>query len=511
MGLYIHSIISRGVAVNPNSDQIVHDIRAQVESLLTTMTGTQAQTMTADAIERVLVRQVLEIGRLLLYLFLVWRAQTSPQQASRTPMGVDLPFHAHRRRTYRSIFGAIRFWRPYFYRASQGGDVPLDAALQLPRTSWSDLVREHVAALVVQIPYRKAGDILHRLVGVKLSTHTMADMIAEAAADVPAFYTQQPAPVGPTSATILVAQADGKGVPMRQPVATTAPVRRGKGAKANGKKEALVTALYTIAPRVRTPQQVIDSLFKSPTPPTDRARRTGGARTAPQQKRLWVTLQGKDAAIEELARQLHKRDSAHIQHRVALTDGSEPLQQRMRQYCPTYTLVLDLIHAVEYLWQAANALLGETHPQRTGWVADRVLQVLSGRTDAVIANLRDLAQAADRTATQTKVLLQVAGYLQRNLPYMHYDEYLRQGWPIATGVIEGACRHLVKDRCELSGMRWTQTGAEALLHLRCVYENGDWEAYHAFRRQRRRQRRDGPPGQAHILAFPAQPCPALAA
>ena len=86
------------------------------------------------------------------------------------------------------------------------------------------------------------------------------------------------------------------------------------------------------------------------------------------------------------------------------------------------------------------------------------------------------------------VLTKVAAYLERNAPYMDYATYLAQGWPIATGVIEGACRHLVKDRCELSGMRWTITGAEALLHLRCVHENGDWDAYHAFRRRQRHQR-----------------------
>jgi len=85
-------------------------------------------------------------------------------------------------------------------------------------------------------------------------------------------------------------------------------------------------------------------------------------------------------------------------------------------------------------------------------------------------------------------LTKVAAYLERNAPSMDYAAYLARGWPIATGVIEGACRHLVKDRCELSGMRWTIDGAEALLHLRCVQENGDWDAYHAFRRRQRHLR-----------------------
>lgn len=94
------------------------------------------------------------------------------------------------------------------------------------------------------------------------------------------------------------------------------------------------------------------------------------------------------------------------------------------------------------------------------------------------------------------------------IPFMQYATYLAQGWPIATGVIEGTCRHLVKDRCELSGMRWTLAGAEALLQLRCVHENGDWDAFHAFRRRQRHQRlyalpypEDGPvdPLDLHVL------------
>jgi hypothetical protein len=154
---------------------------------------------------------------------------------------------------------------------------------------------------------------------------------------------------------------------------------------------------------------------------------------------------------------------------------------------PQFTLVLDCIHMVEYLWKAANALLGETHPQRTAWIRAHALQVLSGQGATVSAACAQLAQAPKRSRCHAKVLCQVATYLERNLPYMRYDQYLAQGWPIATGVIEGACRHLGKDRCELSGMRWTIDGAESLLALRCVHENGDWDAFHAFRRQQRHQ------------------------
>jgi hypothetical protein len=173
---------------------------------------------------------------------------------------------------------------------------------------------------------------------------------------------------------------------------------------------------------------------------------------------------------------------------VALTDGAEALQERVQKHLPDFSLVLDFIHADEYLWDAANSLFGETAAQRTPWVEQQTLGLLSGRHADVVSELRRLATLTDTKAPQRKVLAQVAHYFERNAPYMQYDQYLAQGWPIASGVIEGACRHLVKDRCELSGMRWTLEGVENLLRLRAVAENEHWEDYQRFHREQRYQR-----------------------
>jgi hypothetical protein len=160
----------------------------------------------------------------------------------------------------------------------------------------------------------------------------------------------------------------------------------------------------------------------------------------------------------------------------------------MTQQFPDFTLILDFIHADEYLWDVANVLLGEQHPHRLEWMADHTLKILSGQTQQVIASFQAMAQDKQYTPTQRAQLEKTATYFQRNLPYMAYDTYLKQGWPIASGVIEGACRHFVKDRCELSGMRWTQSGVENLFRLRAVAENGDWDEYHRFRKRQRHTR-----------------------
>lgn len=262
---------------------------------------------------------------------------------------------------------------------------------------------------------------------------------------------------------------------------TEAKPRLGKGEKAGKKKEAIATAIFTQAPRVRTSETVLDSLFGS------RSTRSRSNDTRPVNKCLWATLEGKAAALAFTARQTQRQEGPHIVSRIALTDGSEALQDQVREAFPGYTLVLDFIHADEYLWKVANALLGETAPERAEWVKTRAGHLLSGAVVTVIEEFRALAGAPERTEAQRKLLEQVAHYYERNAAFMAYDRYLARGWPIGTGVIEGTCRHLIKDRCERSGMRWTQGGAEGLLRLRSVAANGDWERFHAYRRATRQR------------------------
>ena len=111
-----------------------------------------------------------------------------------------------------------------------------------------------------------------------------------------------------------------------------------------------------------------------------------------------------------------------------------------------------------------------------------------GEPREVVDDFRSRAKKKTRTKKQIEKLEKTANYFERNLKYMAYDAYLAHGWPIASGVIEGACRHFVKDRFELSGMRWEQSGAENLLRLRAVAENEDWDNYHLFHHQQRHQR-----------------------
>jgi hypothetical protein len=469
--------------MSANSQEIVQQIRDHFESLLE-LVGASASGKVANAyeIECNLLRSLMELGRKLLQLFFVCQTNQYQEASTLNPQGQCLPYHSQKTRSYWTVFGKIRIQRRYYYKQGHKGFFALDAALNLASGPCSDLLRQWRQRLAVIDPYHQVGQILADMLGQRLgfSTRALSEQIAKDGAQVTAFYQQAPAPPASPEATVLVVQADGKGVPLVKEDAKPTKIRLGKGEKNARKKEAIVSCVYTLVPWVRTPQEVVDSFFKIKPDPYKTERPA-----PPENKCWWATLDGKEAAITFTRQQARARDTDQIQHRIALTDGSAPLQKQITEQLPEYTLILDFVHANAYLWEAANAMLGEKSPKRTQWVQERTLQMLSGQTPLLIAELRQLAQAPACKARKRKVLEHVAAYFERNLPYMRYDVYLAAGWPIATGVIEGACRHLVKDRCELSGMRWTQPGAETLLHLRSVAENGDWEAFHAFRRNQR--------------------------
>jgi hypothetical protein len=468
-----------------NSQEIIHDIRVEFEKMINFVTGEQARTVTADQIERGLFKLLIRLGAKLLTLFFVMRSQACSRETLQTAEEQKLYYQRDTKRDYFSIFGKLAVWRPYFYKTGVGGQSPLDAELSLGDDCYSDLVREVSEYLGVYGVYHKTADILERLLGLSLSTRVVEENIAEDATDVETYYAQKPAPTPADEAEIMVIQADGKGVPMILELPTEPQARLGKGEKHGHKKEAVVTTVYTIAAVPRTPPEVVASFFDHK---QDTATAADSPRPSPQNKHVWATLDGKDAALSRLVKQVALRQGPHIRHQVALCDGCEALQSRIATQFPNFTQILDFIHADEYLWDVANSLLGETNEQRTAWMSNHTLQMLSGQTEQLIADFRHLTQADSTTSAQREQLHKAANYFERNLPYMDYPTYLMRGWPIASGVIEGACRHFVKDRCELSGMRWHQDGVEHLLRLRAVAENDDWDAYHDFRKRQRQAR-----------------------
>ena len=326
----------------------------------------------------------------------------------------------------------------------------------------------------MQNPFPASVQTIAELTGVVVCKRSLEEILPDAAQDFDAFYRQRCAE--PATGSILVAAVDCKGIPMVKPERAHPTPRLTKGRKANKKRMATVATVFTRAPWVRTPQQVIESLFPSgrrpsgdtPTPPR------------PENKRVWASLlKGKTAVIQEVAEEMHRRDPSRSLTRLALTDGERALQIRVDQKLDV-TLILDLIHVVEKLWKAACVFHAEGSLEADLRVLDRTLRILFGKVGQVVKGIRQSITKRGLSGAKLKTLQDVTGYLYRNRARMRYDEYLANGWPIASGPVEGACKNLIKDRMERSGMRWTEAMAEAIVQLRALYLSGDFDRYWQF-------------------------------
>ena len=366
-----------------------------------------------------------------------------------------------------------------------GSQFPLDETLSLPQRSFSDLVQERVSELTVSMPYGDAAKLLSKWLGWKLPKRSSEQMNADHANYVQAYYETRDVPNMSPTDTIMVTSADGKGIPMTRKDSPPPEARRGRGEKKTAKKDATITALYTITPYKRCSDDIIRALV----PGYSSEASSLPPRPKPTNKQIFGTLGGQKVAFEHLVKQVEQRSSDQIVHYIALTDGNRGLKNRVNQDLPYFTLIVDIIHVTEYLWEAVNTLLGETHSMRELWMRDALCCLLEDEFDRLLNHLGyQLIGLSKRKQTTLKKVIR---YLCNNRDYMNYQDYLAKGYPIGTGVIEGACRYLVKDRFERAGMRWSKDGAQVMLNLRATYLNGDWDDFQKFRRHQAHQKRYG--------------------
>jgi len=429
-----------------------------------------------------LFRSLLALGAKLLAVFFASRAAAEPSGQVIDGDGSVLVFHSWRPATYLSVFGRIVFRRRYYTGPDGHGRCPLDAALGLPGRCYSELLRDWLEYALTNDVYDQSIALINRILGLGIDKRALERLAGEDAEDVAPFYEQLAAPAPADEGSILVVQIDGKGVRMLPEVgeATTGMSHRCT------KKEAVVTTIYTVAPHFASPEAIADTLVGNPVDSDYVGPKP--ERPALVAKKTRATLAGKDVAFARLARDVARRDGDHIRDRVALTDGAQALQDRVAQYLPDFTLVLDVVHVKDYVTAAGVALYGEGYPDLRAWVACRLIEILDGRLDQTIKTIKLITALRPRSSKVYETVDTTVRYLHNNADYMHYDNYLARGWPVASSMAEGACGHLVKDRMERAGMRWRPPGAQAVLDLRSVRINDDWDEYQAYRRRREHER-----------------------
>jgi len=379
------------------------------------------------------------------------------------------------------------------YQAPGAEDLhPMDAALNLPREMFSHGVRRMVAKYAAHGSFDEVVEMVSDQTGSTIAKRQVEELAVRAAQDFDAFYEQKAARRAPED-DLLVISTDGKGIVMRhedlregtRQAAEKSPrkleTRLTPGEKRGRKRMAQVATVYSIAPFVRSASDLVHPL-------RDRAA-VEAKRPRPTDKRVWASVDKScRTVIREAFDEALRRDPARARRWVVLVDG-EPKQLRAvkkeaRRAGVEVTILVDLVHVLEYVWDAARAIFGESNPKAESWVGDRLLALLSGRSGGDVARTIRwwAARHKDLSPEASKAIDVACDYLadRTRTRLMHYEQALRDGLPIATGVIEGACRYLVKDRMDRTGARWSLTGAEAVLRLRAIRASGDFDAYWSF-------------------------------
>jgi len=472
--------------------------RSGFDEMVCWLGGTESAALDHAELEDQVERRGRELQRLMLQDHLDLRAlreqRVRPVDATGIVHANVEPGHS---RQLATVVGAVSVSRLAYRHPGTSNLHPADGALNLPAELHSHGMRRLAAIESSRGSFDDASEAIERSTGVAVAKRQVESLTAAAAADIEGFYAAR-APEPGASGDVMVISVDGKGIVMRPDAlrkatakaagAATAKLgtRLSKGEKRYRKRMAEVGAVYDVTPVARSATDVLASKHgdgPTPLPPTPKA--TG----------KWVTASVAQDAAEVVTRvfdEAERRDPGHRRCWVALVDGNNHQIDRIKAEAESrnlkVTVVVDLIHVMEYIWSAAWCFFDEGDRAAEDWVCDKTLAMLEGHTADVAAGIRRRASTARLTKAKRKNADTCATYLNNKAPYLDYPTALAAGWPIATGIIEGSCRYLVADRMDITGARWSVDGAEAVLKLRAVRANDDFDDYWTFHLDHERRR-----------------------
>ena len=473
--------------------------REQFEKLMGELRSESARSLEHGEAESLIAREGNELMRRLMQGYLDQRTATEERCEGVT--GADGEKRRHCRARSRSLvtlFGDVTVRRLGYSGAGLESVFPLDATLNLPPNKYSQGVRRKVGLEVAKGSFEEAVKAIQEGTGAEVPKRQAEELSRAISADFDEFYASPPVEEDTRSVAeardLLVMSTDGKGIVVRQQdlreatrkkaEATTHKLkaRLSKGEKRNRKRMATVASVYEVAPHVRTAEQIMGQDESS-----------APKRPKVQNKRVWASLRQTPAeVIEEMFAEAERRDPKHERTWLVLVDGQEAQQREVEaaiaRHRTDVVVIQDFVHVLEYLWKAAYCFHADGTQEAETWVLERAYALLQGKVSDVAAGIRRSATRQGLSQAARAPVDKCADYLLKNKERFDYANALANGWPIATGIIEGACRHLVKDRMDLTGARWSLDGAEAVLRLRSLRASGDFEEYIAFHHRQERQR-----------------------
>lgn len=470
--------------------------------------GSPEAPMDHSVLETALVERGIEALRLAAQARFDQLTANEAEEAARTPPteGVEV---RPRSRQVESTIGRLRLKRLGYKEPGKRVRFPLDKALSLPGDLYTHPVRQRVAAEARARAFDGVVEQVDATTSAHVPKRQAEELVVAAAQDFDEFYRQKQPDNDTLGRALLMASCDSKGIRVlpralrdatrKEAAAAAAEAVRGdpmetKKPRSHDKRMAVVTAVWEQQPTPRVPTDIVKELQRSP----GTARRAGVRLARPENKRLAASIEQSMAPrVREMFDELDRRDPTRHHPVGMLVDGDESQQTAIfdeaRRRDRTVTTILDVIHMIHYLWLAGFAFcLKKDKAKRKKasdvWVARHLLLVLTAGADALIAALEAEKATKRLTVGQRKSIDKALRYFTRNRTLMDYPAFLASGFPIASGIIEGACRHLIQDRLGITGARWDLPGAEAILRLRAIHSSGDSDAYWEFHRRQEAHR-----------------------
>lgn len=469
----------------------------QFESLVSELHGENTAQMEHGQVEAMINRVGTELLRLLFQAHLDLRAMREPRRHDLTAPDGNTLSHCRKAcgRDLMTIFGQVKVRRKGYSAAGKESLFPLDEQLNLCEDKYSQGLRCRVAEDVSVSSFDHAVASIKKTTGGKVPKRQTEEIAVSVAYDFDAFYSQREMQGPEPTTDILVMSVDQKGVVMRkedlrpgtrkaaEKTVQRPGARLTPGEKRNRKRMATVATVYTIEAQERTPEMIMGLI-----PEEEKPVRPRGTN-----KRVWASVEKEpEAVIKSMFGEALRRDPEKERPWAVLLDGAEKQLELVASlillYSPDVTLILDFIHVLEYVWKAAYSFHAVGSKEAEEWVAERALKILRGEAVEVAGAMRQSATLHKLGSEKRKAVNKCADYLEKYEALLDYGVFLKQGLPIATGVIEGACRHLIKDRMDLTGARWRLKRAEAVLRIRALKSSGDFDSYWTFHQARARKR-----------------------
>lgn len=491
---------------NTNKTKEIKSIYAQIDKLITESEEFGTSQIVASDLEQNILKGLLKLGLSLLKLGIDNRREEVDNQGIPEVKRI-IKNKGILSRKYQSIFGELTINRTKYQIEEKGSYYPLDESINLPPTKLSYVLQNWVVGSSADLDFRESVSSVNEILGLTLNGTQSKIDANRLGQKVESFYEQLALPEVSQEQYICL-EWDGKGVPIIKEErgetaedlpATSVVGRLKRGEKRGVKKTATVSVSSTFTPKPRAKGSIIQGLFKTPLTPLKEEEDALQVVHKKQQK--WhqdihrrAFLGNQENAIDYGVQRAKRLSGEQRLPFVVLLDGGVGLEPAVRaafdkQGLSEYLkyIILDIVHVSEYVWKAGNAILGEKSKFRTDWVKGILSDILDGKISKVIEELKQNRDKTTLSESAKKLLDKTITYFTNHQHKMDYKTYLEQGLPVSTALVESSCGHLVKDRMERSGMRWSLSGAQNMMDIRAVKKNGDWAKFMDFTLEQNQQ------------------------